>query len=45
MDADILLIKAKEKLKIEEKGCGEYFMSQVSHIRESLLSPQSYGKS
>ena len=44
VDTDILLYKAKEKLKIEDNGCGEYFMSQVFHIRESLFSPQFYGK-
>lgn len=45
MDVDILLSKAKEKMKIEDNGYGEYFMSQVSHIRELPLSPLSYGKS
>ncbi len=45
MDPDILHIKAKENLKIKDKGCGEYFVSQVFHIRESPLPPQSYGKS
>ena len=45
VDIDILLSKEKEKLKIEDNGCGEYFMSQVFTIRESPLSPQSYGKS
>lgn len=32
-------------MKIEDKGCGEYFISQVSYIRESPFSPKSYGKS
>ena len=45
MDVDTLLSKAKEKMKIEDNGCGEYFLSQVFTIRESPLSPQSYGKS
>ena len=45
MDADTLLGKAKEKMKIEDNGCGEYFMSQVFTVRESPISPQSHGKS
>ena len=45
MDVDILLSKVQEKMKIEDNGCGEDFMSQVSHIRESTVSPQSHGKS
>ena len=45
VDVDILLSKAKEKMKIEDNGCGEYLMSQVFHIRESPPSPQSYGSS
>ena len=32
-------------MKILDNGCGEYFMSQVFHIRESPPSPQSYGSS
>ena len=39
VDADILLSKAKEKMKIEHNGCGEYFMSQVSHIRSHHVLP------
>ena len=45
MNVDILLSKAKDKTKIEDNGCGEYFMSQVFHITESPPSPQSYEKS
>ena len=45
VDVDILLSKATKKMKIEDNRCGEYFMSQVFHIRESPVSTQSYGSS
>lgn len=35
---------SKGKLKIEDQGCGEYYMSQAFHIGKLSLSPKSHGK-
>ena len=44
VDPDQLRTAMKGKLKIEDRGCGEYSMSQAFHIGKLPLSPKSYGR-